>query len=209
MLRLTCRRFIYDRLGKTKLGAEVLSKTRSEMKSLEQESNFLIRFFTRRRPIDFLAIEVDNRIARELHPSFYYAKALITVLLMGPIFVWLFSGKMEPSYYALVPTRILTRDRYEKIWEFSDWYMVLGGQVIVAIILYDLSVYIRYPIFAYLLAPAYRKMGLVRSAPVGAMGAQELKSVRKKIQAAPLGKPLHEVKKDAKKRDNPFGSHKS
>nr|CCC89901.1 conserved hypothetical protein [Trypanosoma congolense IL3000] len=194
MMRLTARCHIYEKLGKTKIGAEVLAKTRKDMHSFGKDSNFIVRFLSRRRPIDFLALDVDGRIARELHPSFRVVKNACTVLLMGPLLLLLVTGTLSPSYYFLVPTGLMTEDRYSALWEFSHWAAVLTGQLCIFIVLYDLSVYVRYPVFAYVLAPLYRSLGLQRQ-----HGATvPLKEIRRRAHARPLGSPA----KDAWRRND-------
>lgn len=212
MLRVTPHVRFFDKLGSTKLGAEVLAKTRSDIKSISQpeKTNMLVRFFTRRRPIDFLAIEVDGPITKEFLPHFRYAKNGLTCLLMLPLFYYLFSGKMAPSYYFMVSTHLFTREQYDKMWELSDWYMVLAGQCFVAVVLYDFSVYVRYPFFAHVLAPFYRKMNWVRPVPTGSYSVKELKEgVTRRATPAPLGRPLGQVRRQSgKDKPNPFGSQK-
>ncbi|AAZ10572.1 uncharacterized protein TEOVI_000564800 [Trypanosoma equiperdum] len=203
MLRLSSRCHLYEKLGRTKLGAEVLLKTRNDMRGFGKDSNFIVRFLARRRPIDFLALEVDGRLARELHPSFRIVKNACTLLLMGPVFVMLVSGMMSPTYYLLVSTNIMTVDRYNGLWEFSHWAVVLCGQLFVFIFLYDLSVYVRYPFFAYILVPMYRRLGLQRHQNV----TVPLDEVRRRARAKPLGAPLSTVGKKLKnKRTGTRGS---
>lgn len=210
MLRLSTRRLLFDKLASTKLGAEVLAQTRTDMQQLNQSESYVLRFFSRRRPIDFLAIEVDGPITKELHPSFRYVKNGLTFLVFAPIFVLLVAGVLQPTYYMLVPTHIISAEKYNGMWQFSHWALVLAGQLLFFVILYDLSVYVRYPFFAYGLAPAYRKLHLVRPTPVAFHGVEELKGLstaKRHVAAKPLGRPLGEVRKEVKKepRPNPFG----
>ncbi|EPY28553.1 hypothetical protein STCU_05027 [Strigomonas culicis] len=212
MLRVTSRVHFFDKLGSTKLGAEVLAKTRSDMQNIAQpeKTNMLLRFFTRRRPIDFLAIEVDGPMTKELLPHFRYVRHGLTCLLMAPVFYYLFTGRMAPSYYIMVSTRLFTREQYDRMWELSDWYMVLAGQCFVAVVLYDFSVYLRYPFFAYVVAPFYRKMNWSKPLPTGSYSVKELRGgVARRAAPAPLGRPLGQVKRQAAKdKPNPFGTHK-
>ncbi|KPA80282.1 hypothetical protein ABB37_04577 [Leptomonas pyrrhocoris] len=210
MLRFTHRRLLFDKLSQTKLGAEVLAKTRSEMRHLERKDNALMRFMTRRRPVDYLAIEVDGAITKELHSSFRYVKHGLTCLVFIPFLVALLSGSLQPTYYLLVPTGLVPYDHYVRMWSFGNWAIVMAGQLFFALAVYDLSVYVRYPFFAHVLAPIYRKMGWLRPPPPASMTLEQLKSgVARHAQPRPLGRPLGEVKKEKKKTPavgaDPFG----
>ncbi|KAG5473402.1 hypothetical protein LSCM4_03465 [Leishmania orientalis] len=199
MLRLSCRRLLFDKLSQTKLGSEVLAQTRSDMRHLERKDNALMRFMSRRRPIDYLAIEVDGPVTKELHPSFRHVKNGITCLIFVPFVVLLATGQLQPTYYLLVPTGLVPYDHYVQMWSFSNWAIVLAGQLFFALVVYDLSVYVRYPFFAYLLAPAYRKMGWFRPSPPASFTMNQLKAgVSRRVQARPLGRPLDEVKREKK-----------
>ncbi|KAK7197648.1 hypothetical protein NESM_000716200 [Novymonas esmeraldas] len=199
MLRLSARRCFFDKLSQTKLGSEVLAQTRSEMRHLERKDNVLMRFITRRRPIDYLAIEVDGAVTRELHPSFRYVKHGITCLFFVPFMALLLSGHLQPTYYLLVPTGLVPHDRYVQMWSFSNWAIVLAGQLFFALVVYDLSVYVRYPLFAHVLAPAYRKMGWRRPPPPASLTMEQLKgSAARHTRSRPLGRPLGEARKDRK-----------
>lgn len=200
MLRSSPRRLLLDKLGQTKLGSEVLAQTRSEMRHLERKDNFLMRFMTRRRPVDYLAIEVDGPITMELHPSFRYVKNGLTCLVFVPFVVLLISGVLQPTYYLLVPTGLVPYDHYVQMWSFSHFAIVLAGQLFFALVVYDLSVYVRYPFFAHVLAPMYRKMGWLRPPPAASLTMEQLKSgATRRVQPRPLGRPLGEVKKEKKK----------
>ncbi|KAG5490534.1 hypothetical protein JKF63_00654 [Porcisia hertigi] len=199
MLRLSTRRLLFDKLSQTKLGSEVLAQTRSEMRHLERKDNVLMRFMTRRRPIDYLAIEVDGPITRELHPSFRHVKNCITCFFFVPFVVLLVSGYLQPTYYLLVPTGLVPYDHYVQMWSFSNWAILLAGQLFFALVVYDFSVYVRYPVFAYLLAPAYRRMGWLRPPPPASLTVEQLKAgVPRRVQARPLGRPLAEMRKETK-----------
>lgn len=207
MLRFSSRRLLFDKLGRTKLGAEVLAQTRSEMRHLERKDNALMRFLTRRRPIDYLAIEVDGPMTKELHPSFRYVRNGLTFFFFAPVLVFLISGHMKPTYYLLVSTNLVPADHYEKMWDFSNWAVVLAGQLFFALLLYDLSVYIRYPFFAHVLAPLYRSLGLLRPPPAASLTLEQLKAGKTKAsRPRPLGRPLGEVKAVAREKPpSPFG----
>ncbi|KAL7695301.1 hypothetical protein N2W54_000523 [Lotmaria passim] len=209
MLRFTQRRLLFDKLSQTKLGAEVLAQTRSDMRHLERKDNALMRFLTRRRPVDYLAIEVDGPITKELHPSFRYVKNGLTCLAFAPFVVLLVCGYLQPTYYLLVPTGLVPYEHYVQMWSFSNPAIVLAGQLFFALVVYDLSVYLRYPFFAYVLAPAYRKMGWLRPPPPASLTMEQLKSgAVRRAQPRPLGRPLGEVKKQKKvptSRADPFG----
>ncbi|KAH9598941.1 hypothetical protein LSM04_004298 [Trypanosoma melophagium] len=218
MLRCSSRHLILAKLGRTKLGAEVLTQTRLEMREIEHSENRLIRFLTRRRPIDYLALQVDGPITKELHPSFRYVKYFCTFLLAAPVFVLLVTGVLSPSYYVLVPSGFLTADQFERMWEFSHWAVVLAGQIFIFLIFYDLSVYVRYPFFAHVVAPIYRRCGLfsVQQQQQQQRGAsltiEELKRRRRGAPVKPLGVPLSEMRKTAQQqqqeRPDPFGKRR-
>lgn len=211
MIRVSARRLLLSQLGSTKLGAEVLQKTRRDMKNLETKDNIIIRFLTRRRPVDYLAMEVDGPISRELDPHFSYAKSAFTFLLCAPVFTLLFAGYLQPTYYMLVPTGIMPVAKYEQMWSFSHRAVVGVAQALFCVILYDLSVYIRYPFFLKVLAPFYRRMGYMRTAPPTAnLTLEQLRSGAHKRHTAarPLGRPLGEVRREMKKdsvSQHPFG----
>jgi hypothetical protein len=210
MLHVTHRRLLFDKLSRTKLGAEVLAQTRSEMRHLERKDNALMRFMTRRRPVDYLAIEVDGPITQQLHPSFRYVKNGLTCLVFVPFVVLLVSGYLQPTYYLLVSTGLVPFDHYVQMWSFSKFAIVLAGQLFFALVVYDLSVYVRYPFFAYILAPAYRKMGWLRPPPPASLTLEQLKSgATRRAQPRPLGRPLAEMKREKKKTPDattdPFG----
>lgn len=209
MLRFTQRRLLFDKLSQSKLGSEVLAQTRSEMRHLERKDNVFMRFMTRRRPVDYLAIEVDGPITKELHPSFRYVKNGLTCLVFIPFVVLLVSGHLQPTYYLLVPTGLVPYDHYVQMWSFSNVAIVLAGQLFFALVVYDLSVYLRYPFFAHVLAPMYRKMGWLRPPPPASLTMEQLKSgAARRVQPRPLGRPLGEVKKANRKASavaDPFG----
>lgn len=209
MLRFTQRRLLFDKLSRTKLGSEVLARTRSEMRHLERKDNFVMRFMTRRRPVDYLAIEVDGPITKELHPSFRYVKNGLIALIFVPFVLLLVSGVLQPTYYLLVPTGLVPDDHYVQMWSFSNWAIVLAGQLFFALVVYDLSVYLRYPFFAHVVAPLYRKAGWLRPVPQASLTMEQLKSgAPRRVQPRPLGRPLGEVKKEKKKASvlaDPFG----
>ncbi|EKF33127.1 hypothetical protein MOQ_003017 [Trypanosoma cruzi marinkellei] len=202
MLRCSARCLLFSGLGRTKLGAEVLMKTRIEMREVSKSENFLIRFLARRRPIDYLALEVDGPITKELHPSFSIVKHICTLLLVVPVFVTLVMGKLSPTYYMLVPTGFVTVEQFEHMWEFSHWAVVLAGQLLFFVVFYDLSVYVRYPFFAYVLAPLYRRLGWRRSRlQSSSMTLDELQ--RRRPHARPLGVPLSEAKRASRQARHP------
>ncbi|KPI84681.1 hypothetical protein ABL78_6275 [Leptomonas seymouri] len=210
MLRFTQRRLLFDKLSQTKLGAEVLAQTRSEMRHLERKDNAVMRFMTRRRPVDYLAIEVDGPITKELHPSFRYVKNGLTCIFFFPFVLLLVAGYLQPTYYLVVSTGLVPYDRYVKMWSFGNWAVVLAGQLFFALLVYDLSVYVRYPFFAHVLAPAYRKMGWLRPPPPASLTMEQLKSgATRRVQPRPLGRPLGEVKKEKRRASvtaaDPFG----
>nr|CCC47309.1 conserved hypothetical protein [Trypanosoma vivax Y486] len=192
MLHHSPHQHLYKMLSRTKLGAEALMKTRNDMKRLDRGSNIVVRFLARRRPIDFLALEVDGRMARELHPSFRIVKSICTFILMAPLFGLLVTGVISPTYYMLVPTGLLSEKRYEEMWKFSHWAVTLAGQLLVFVLFYDLSVYIRYPFFAYGLAPMFRWLELVRTPRKGFKTNHALVNVRRgpRPRPRPLGAPL-------------------
>ncbi|RNF17838.1 uncharacterized protein Tco025E_04745 [Trypanosoma conorhini] len=206
MLRCSPQCLLFSGLGRTKLGAEVLMKTRCEMREMSQSDNRFFRFLTRRRPIDYLALEVDGPVTRELHPSFRIMKNVCTFLLVAPVFALLVTGVLSPSYYVLVPTGLLTADQFERMWEFSHWAVVLAGQLCLFLVFYDLTVYVRYPLFSHVLAPFYRRMGWRRSQLRSqAKTLDELQ--RRRPHARPLGVPLSEAKRASRdvRRPDPFG----
>ncbi|GET90279.1 hypothetical protein, conserved [Leishmania tarentolae] len=210
MLRLSSQRLLFDRLSQTKLGAEVLAQTRSEMRHLERKDNALMRFMSRRRPIDYLAIEVDGPITKELHPSFRHVKNGITCFVFLPFVALLVAGYLQPTYYLLVPTGLVPYDHYVQMWSFSHWAVVLAGQLFFALVVYDLSVYVRYPFFAHVLAPAYRKMGWFRPPPAASLTMEQLKAGTPRcVKARPLGRPLGELNRQKKTATavtpDPFG----
>lgn len=210
MLRVSTRRLLFDKLSQTKLGSEVLAQTRSEMRHLERKDNAIMRFMTRRRPIDYLAIEVDGPVTKELHSSFRYVKNGITIAVFLPFVLLLVAGYLQPTYYLLVPTGLVPADHYVQMWSFSNWMIVLAGQLFFALVVYDLSVYLRYPFFAHVLAAAYRRMGWLRPPPPASLTMEELKAGGgpRRAQARPLGRPLSVVrrgKKSAPAAAHPFG----
>ncbi|AIN99974.1 hypothetical protein LPMP_290230 [Leishmania panamensis] len=199
MFRLSSRRLLLDKLSQTRLGSEVLAQTRSEMQHLERKDSALMRFMSRRRPIDYLAIEVDGPVTKELHPSFRYVKNIITCFVFVPFVVLLVAGHLQPTYYFLVCTGLVPYDHYVQMWSFSNWAIVLVGQLFFALVVYDLSVYVRYPLFAHVLAPAYRKMGWFRPSPAASLTLEQLKTgASRRVQARPLGRPLGEVRRGKK-----------
>ncbi|KAG5473684.1 hypothetical protein LSCM1_04311 [Leishmania martiniquensis] len=199
MLRFSSRRLLFDKLSQTKLGSEVLAQTRSDMRRLERKDSALIRFMSRRRPIDYLAIEVDGPVTKELHHSFRHLKNAITCFFFVPFVALLITGHLQPTYYLLVPTGLVPHDHYVQMWSFSNWAIVLAGQLFFALVVYDLSVYVRYPFFAYLLAPVYRKMGWRRPSPPVSLTMEQLKTgASRRAQARPLGRPLDEVRREKK-----------
>lgn len=213
MIHLTGLRLLLDKLGSTKLGAEVLTQTRGDMKHIVAGDSLVVRFFTRRRPIDYLAIEVDGPITRELAPSFVYAKRVFTALLCVPVFALTLTGALSPTYYVLVPTRILSAEKYNRMWEFSYRGVELLGQAALCLVLYDLSAYLRYPFFARVLAPLYRRRGWLRPQPKLNLTVEQLRSgaaMRRQGGGGggagpprPLGRPLGEVRRIAKAGPNP------
>ncbi|ESL06381.1 hypothetical protein TRSC58_05947 [Trypanosoma rangeli SC58] len=206
MLRCSVQCLLFSRLGRTKLGTEVLMKTRYEMREMSQSDNRFIRFLARRRPIDYLALEVDGPITRELHSSFRIVKNACTFLLVAPVLVLLVMGVLSPSYYVLVLPGFITGDQFERMWEFSHWAIVLAGQLFLFVVFYDLSVYVRYPFFAYVLAPLYRRMGWRCLQPRSQAKALD-KLQPHRPHARPLGVPLSEAKRASRdvQRPDPFG----
>lgn len=199
MFRLSSQRLVLHRLSQTKLGSEVLAQTRSEMRHLERKDNAIMRFMSRRRPIDYLAIEVDGPVTKELHSSFRHVKNGITCFVFVPFVVLLVAGYLQPTYYLLVPTGLVPYDHYVRMWSFSNWAVVLAGQLLFALVVYDLSVYARYPFFAYVLAPAYRKLGWFRPTPAASLTIEQLKTgAARPVHARPLGRPFGEVQRQRK-----------
>ncbi|ORC90076.1 uncharacterized protein TM35_000091260 [Trypanosoma theileri] len=220
MLRCSSRHLILAKLGRTKLGAEVLTQTRVEMREIEHSDNRFIRFLTRRRPIDYLALQVDGPITKELHPSFRYVKYFCTFLLTAPVFVLLITGVLSPSYYVLVPSGFVNADQFARMWEFSHWSVVLAGQIFIFLIFYDLSVYVRYPFFAHVLAPIYRRFGWLsvqrqqQQQRGASLTVEELRRLRRGAPVKPLGVPLSEMRRTAQQqqqqqqRPDPFGNRR-
>lgn len=210
MLRYTSRRLVLDKLGNTKLGAEVLAETRREMQSIESKDNFVVRFLTRRRPVDHLAIEVDGPITKEFNAYFVYAKHLSTALLCLPVFALSLSGVLSPTFYLLVSTNIMPADKYYKMWAHGNRLVELAGQAVFCVVFYDLSAYIRYPFFARVLAPVFRRQGWLRPLPKANFSADELRrgaAMRGGKGTKPLGRPLGQVRREfkAEAKPNPFG----
>lgn len=159
-----------------------------------------MRFLSRRRPIDHLAMDIDGPITKELDASFYYLRHALTAIVCVPVFVLLVTGTLSPTYYMLVPTGLVTMTQYTAMWNFSHWGMVLLGQLMAFVIFYDMSVYIRYPILSRLVVPMYRRFKLVKPAPAANFGVHELRSgVARRAQPKPFGRPLGDVQKERKK----------
>lgn len=66
MFSYSYRRHIYSLLSRTTLGVEALQKTKQEMQQLSKSKrkNVLVNFLTHKRPIDTLAINVDDKFAK-------------------------------------------------------------------------------------------------------------------------------------------------
>lgn len=160
--------------GKTRLGQEALQQAQKEMRTLDKNPNPLIRYLSKKRKVDMMQVELEGRIAQTLHPSFRHAMLGLTALLCAPVLFGLVLGVIQPTYYLFVSMGGMARDRYDKLWTFASPWIVLGGQLCLFAIVYDLSIYIRVPFFFYVLAPLYRRAGYTRAVAKGTKTVHEL-----------------------------------
>ena len=190
MFRRSIARSGFNYFGNTKVGQELAGRTKEYMNDIHRydKGNFVTRFLTRRRKIDRMQQEVDDKIALELHPTFGISMKLWTMLVTTPVLGGLVMGNIAPTR-ALVWINMMTQEKYDKIWELANPAIVLAGQLFMFLIYYDFSVYIRYPVFKYLFAPAFRKVGLFAPQPMGIKSLKDLKKggLRTKSAARPLG----------------------
>lgn len=174
-MRRCVLRLDFQYLGKTKFGSEVLAKTKAEMKSIDTNPNPVLRYLSRKRNIDQLQIEVEGRIADDLHPAFRHTMRLCTGMLMSPILVWLLSGSAQPTYYLMVSFGNMDTEKYEKLWKLANPWVVAAGQMLMFAVIYDLSIYVRMPFFAKVLAPLFRKYGPAKPEAKGTVTIDALK----------------------------------
>ena len=174
MMRRSLLRSDFSYFGKTKFGQEALKKTKADMQTIDRSPNPLLRYMSKKRNIDRLQIEGEGRIADDLHPSFQYAMKFFTTLLCAPVLAGLLSGSLQPSYYLLVPTKAIPEDRYNRMWTLANPWIVASGQLFVFFVFYDLSIYVRMPFFAYVLAPLFRRFGPQRHVAKGTVSVSEL-----------------------------------
>ena len=176
--------------GNTKVGQELAKSTKEYMNDVNRgnKSNFMTRFLTRRRNIDRMQQEVDDKITLELHPAFQMSMKLWTMMVTTPVLGGLVMGTIAPTR-AIVWFNFTTQERYDKVWEFANPFIVLGGQLLMFLVYYDFSVYLRYPVFKFVFAPAFRKMGMYATKPVGIKSLHELRKggLRSKATVKPLG----------------------
>lgn len=175
MLRRSIARFDFGILGKTRFGAEAIAKTKRDMNTIDGTANPLLRYMTRKRKIDQLQIDVEGRIAEDLHPSFLTAINVLTVAVMGPLFYFFVHGDLQPTYYLMVSTNIVKPEKYAKVWDIANPLVVFATQVFTFAVFYDASIYVRMPFFAYVLAPLFRKFGPKKVMAKGTVTLQELK----------------------------------
>lgn len=187
MLRRTISRYDFNYFGRTKFGAEALRKTKGDMQTIDRSPNPILRYLSRKRNVDQLQILVEGRITDELHPFFKYATNFFTLLVTLPVLGGLVTGKLMPSYYVLVSTGLIHEEKYFRMWKLANMWVVLAGQLFIFVVYYDLSIYLRMPFFAYVLAPSFRKFGWLRPPPIGAMTTEEL------LAKSPQGKMAKKI----------------
>jgi hypothetical protein len=175
-------------LRKTKVGAEAWAQTRAQIKSIDDSSNFLLRWASRQRKIDTMAVEVETRMVDEFHAGFKFVLRIVNGAALAPVLFGLLGGTLQPSYYLLVLSGAMEPEKYAKIWEHAHPGMVVTGQLFVFLVWYDLSVYLRYPLMFYVVAPIFRRMGLFKVKCGGATVEQLRQGLKRTVPARPLGK---------------------
>lgn len=177
----------FSYFGKTKIGAEVLANARRDMQTIDSNPNPILRYMAKKRNIDQLQIDVEGRIADELHWSFRHVMKVMTALMTTPVLVGLLSGTLQPTHFFLVRSGAVQEEKYISMWKLANPWIVAAGQLLLFAIYYDVTIYLRMPLFAHVLAPIYRKLGLLKPQALGAVSIKELKS---KGLLQSKGKPL-------------------
>ena len=190
----------------TDMGREAMVRAREEALNTQKGGSRIMRFFLRKRPIDNLGIELEGRISDQLHWTFPYAMKAVTLAVILPVaYMMMVSEKIRVSYFLLVyPIQIMAEYKYDKLWTLCNPFAVYAGQLFLLFLWYDFSVYIRYPICFSIVAPLYRALGLVRTAPKGAKTIEELKQGLQGVKPLALG-VKQAVKKTAVAAPKPLG----
>ncbi len=164
-------------LTNTDMGREALLRAREEVIHSQKGGSRIMRFFLRKRRIDRVGIELEGPVTDQLHWTFPWAMRIGTALTVLPVaYMMMVSHQIRISYFFLVwPIQLIPEYKYDKIWEICNPFVVYATQIALLLIWLDFSVYIRYPIFMSVVAPLYRALGLVKSAPKGAKTVDELK----------------------------------
>ncbi|CUF60705.1 transmembrane protein, putative [Bodo saltans] len=158
----------------TKIGQEALQQSQRDMKNLDKNPNRFVRYLSKQRPVDKMQVELEGRIANDLHPSFRSAMRICTGILCTPVLLGLLTGYFQPTYYLFVSFSGMAKEKYDKMWTLANPFIVAGGQLCLFLVFYDLSIYLRMPFFFHVLAPVFRKAGWIRALAKGTKTVKEL-----------------------------------
>lgn len=152
----------------------VLNRIDSERGVLSRSGASFAKWALRPRKIDEMANYVDNDLRFQFHGSFRWMMDLYTFALVVPPFYLMFYNYVNVSDLAVV-SGMVSQERYDRLWAQVPWQSVVVGQAMIWWGIYYVSAYLRYPVFLHVLAPLWKRLGLVRQRASGGPVAQSIK----------------------------------